>query len=295
METGKVKTQYSGFVIIRISQKVNSASESVKSLQSFATKGKLRGIKKLLDLYEIKDTRPVIRALPPEKIFELEKQAAQTELPPLHSLTSYWKLDIRCLTEKSEEIVKCFNELDEVDIAYRELEATDPAVSPADDPFNASQNYQDAAPDGIDARWAWSQPNGEGAGVGFVDLEQGWFLNHEDFASKAPTLLYGDNRDGVGTYVGNHGTAVLGEIIADDNTVGVVGIAPSVLSVNVTSHWDAGSNSTGNVADAIVGAMATMQVGDVLLLEVQKNLLPTETDVADFDAIRLNGILLVHK
>jgi len=297
METGKVKPHYSGFIVIRIAQEVNLASESVESLRSFAAEHKLRGIEKLLDLYDIKDTRPVIRALPPKKILELEKQAAQAELPPLHSLTSYWKLDIRYLLEKSEEIVKRFSALDEVDIAYRELEATDPAVSPADDPYNASQNYQDAAPDGIDSRWAWTQLNGQGAGVGFVDLEQGWFLNHEDFASKSPTLLYGDNRDGVGTYVGNHGTAVLGEVTADDNTVGVVGIAPSVSSVNVTSHWDTGSNSSGNVADAIAGALPTLQVGDVLLLEIQKSFLPTETDVADFDAIRLAvalGIIVVE-
>jgi len=298
METGKVKPHYSGFIVIRIAQEVNVASESVESLRSFAAENKLRGIEKLLGLYDIKDTRPVIRALPPKKILELEKQATQTELPPLHSLTAYWKLDVRKLpAKKAEEIVKSFSALDEVDVAYRELEATDPAVNPADDPYNVSQNYQDAAPVGIDARWAWTQLNGQGAAVGFVDLEQGWFLNHEDFASKSPTLLYGDNRDGVGTYVGSHGTAVLGEVAADDNTVGVVGIAPSVASVNVTSHWDTASSTSGNVADAIAGALPTLQVGDVLLLEIQKSFLPTETDVADFDAIRLAvalGIIVVE-
>ena len=98
--------------------------------------------------------------------------------------------DIRKVAKKkSEEFVEALNALDEVDFAYLELEATDPAVNAANDPFNASQNYQDAAPVGIDARWAWTQLNGEGAGVGFVDLEQGWFLNHEDYASKSPTLL----------------------------------------------------------------------------------------------------------
>ena len=298
MEKGKVyPPRYSGFIVIRIAQEAAPASGSMKSLRSFAAECNLHGIEKLLDSYEIKETRPVIRALPPEKILELEKQAAQTELPPLHSLTSYWKLDVRHCPEKSEEIVKRFSALNEVEVAYRELEATDPAVNQADDPYNANQNYQDAAPIGIDARWAWTQPNGEGNGVGFVDLEQGWFLNHEDFASKSPALLYGDNHDGVGGYVGNHGTAVLGEVIADDNTVGVVGIAPSVSSVNVTSHWDTASSSSGHVADAIAGALPTLQIGDVLLLEIQKGLLPTETDVADFDAIRLAvalGIVVVE-
>lgn len=297
METGKVyPPRYSGFVVVRIAQEATPASEP-KSLRAFAAECKLHAIEKLLDLYGIKETRPVIRALPAEKVRELEKQAAQTRLPPLHSLTSYWKLDVRHCSEKSEEIVKRFGALEEVDIAYRELEATDPAVNPADDPYNANQNYQDAAPIGIDARWAWTQPNGEGNGIGFVDLEQGWFLDHEDFASKSPALLYGDNRDGIDGYVGNHGTAVLGEVIADDNTIGVVGIAPSVSSVSVTSHWDTASSSSGNVADAIAGALLTLQVGDVLLLEIQKGLLPTETDAADFDAIRLAvalGIVVVE-
>ena len=298
METGKVyPPRYSGFIVIRLAQDAAPASGSMKSLRSLAAECKLKGIEKLLESYEIRETRPAVRALPPEKIRELEKQAAQADLPPLRSLTSYWKLDVRHCPEKADEIVKRFSALNEVGVAYRELEATDPAVSPADDPYNAGQNYQDAAPAGIDARWAWTQPDGEGAGVGFVDLEQGWFLDHEDFAGKSPALLYGDNRDGVDGYVGNHGTAVLGEVIADDNTVGVVGIAPSVSSVNVTSHWDTASNSSGHVADAIAGALPTLQAGDVLLLEIQKGLLPTETDDADFDAIRLAvalGIVVVE-
>jgi hypothetical protein len=297
IETGKVNPSYSGFIVIRLVRKFALKSDKVDSLRSLTAEHKLHDIEKLLDQYEIKLTRPTIRALSPQNIVELEDQAANSELPPLHSLTSYWKLDIRHLSDKADEIVKQFQKIKEVDLAYREFEATDPAVNPGNDPYNATQNYQDAAPTGIDARWAWTQLNGEGAGVGFVDLEQGWFLNHEDFANKAPTLLYGDNRDGVGTYVGNHGTAVLGEVAADDNTTGVVGIAPSVSSVNVTSHWDTSSNSSGHVADAIIGALPTMQPGDVLLLEIQKSFLPTETDAADFDAIRLAvalGIIVVE-
>ncbi len=297
METGKVEPQYSGFIVIRLAQGSDLPSESANSLESYAAECRMDGIQKLLDSYDIKNTRPVIRALPPKEMLALERRVSKSGMAPLHSLTSYWKLDIRHVEKKAEKIVEDLNALDEVELAYRELEATDPAANPADDPHNADQNYQDPAPDGIDARWAWTQLNGEGAGVGFVDLEQGWFLNHEDFANKSPALLSGDNRDGIGGYVGNHGTAVLGEVAADDNTVGVMGIAPSVSSVNVTSHWDTASSSSGNVADAIVGALPTLQPGDVLLLEIQKNLLPTETDVADFDAIRLAvalGIIVVE-
>ena len=60
-----------------------------------------------------------------------------------------------------------------------------------------------------------------------------------------------DNRDGVNGYKGNHGTAVLGEICAEDNTLGVVGIAPSVSSVQMVSHYDAGTDTDLHAADAV--------------------------------------------
>jgi serine protease len=133
--------------------------------------------------------------------------------------------------------------------------------------------------------------------VGVADLEQGWFLGHEDFATKSPDLIYGDNRDGLGSYKGNHGTAVLGEITGDDNTVGVVGIAPHVAYARATSHYDAATNTALHVADALVAALPEMDSGDVLLLEVQRSYLPTETDDADFDAVRLAvalGIVVIE-
>jgi len=35
------------------------------------------------------------------------------------------------------------------------------------------QGYENAAPTGIDARWAWTQAGGEGQGVGVVDPRTG--------------------------------------------------------------------------------------------------------------------------
>ncbi|MEA2234732.1 MAG: hypothetical protein QOD83_4548, partial [Solirubrobacteraceae bacterium] len=89
---------------------------------------------------------------------------------------------------------------------------------------------------------------------------------------------------------------VLGEIAADDNTRGVVGVAPSLASLRVTSYFD--GVTAVHVADAAIAALPTMNAGDVLLMEVQRGsaLLPTETDPADFDAIRLasaRGMIVV--
>ena len=289
---------YSGFIIVRLSERLPLPSDDCDTLSAVAKELRLQGLEKILDEFDLSITRRLVRSMAPSKILELERVTAKSELPPLHSLTMYWRVDARERADQIEEIVKRLNSLNEVDLAYRELAVSDPVVNATDDPYNVDQDYLDAAPTGVDARWAWTQPNGEGAGIGFVDLEQGWFPNHEDFISKSPSIIYGDNRDGVGTYKGNHGTAVLGEVIADDNTDGVVGIAPSVASVRMTSHYDAATGTNLNVADAILGALPSMDVGDFLLLEVQRGGgLPTETDDADFDAIRLavaHGVVVVE-
>lgn len=288
---------YSGFIIVRLSERLPLPSDDCDTLSDVVKELRLQGFEKILDEFDLSITRRLVRSMKPKEILELENVTLKSELPPLHSLTRYWRVDTRDRADQIEEIVKRLNRLYEIDLAYREFAVSDPVVNPADDPYNIDQNYLDAAPDGIDARWAWTQPNGEGAGIGFVDLEQGWFPGHEDFISKTPAIIYGDNRDGVGTYKGNHGTAVLGEIIADDNTVGVVGIAPSVSSVRMTSHYDAGTDTSLNVADAILAAIPSMDVGDLLLLEVQRTYRPTEIDDADYDAIRLavgHGIVVVE-
>jgi hypothetical protein len=289
--------QYSGAIIVRLSSEIQPAKASYHSLAEMAKKQHLKGLEKVLDEYDLSTSMPLVRSIDVDGILELEKQAGKSKFRPVHSLTSYWRIDAREKSNQIGEILERLNRLFEVDKASLELAATDPLVNATDDPYNATQDYLDAAPEGIDARWAWTQLNSEGAGTGFVDLEQGWFPGHEDYSSKAPTIVYGDNRDGVGLYKGNHGTAVLGEVAADDNTLGVVGIAPSVASVRMVSHFDAGTGTNGHVADAILAVLPSMAMGDVLLLEIQRSFLPTEVEDADFDAIRLavaHGIIVVE-
>lgn len=269
-----------------------------ENLMDLSKKVPLPGLASVLNAFDLGTSRRVVKSISPKELLKLEARAAQTDLPPLHSLTSYWRIDVREQPERVQAILERLNALREVDLAYRELATSDPSpVNDGDDIYAAGQTYLDAAPTGIDARWAWTQANSEGAGVAVVDLEQGWFPNHEDLVAKTPTLIYGDNRDGVSGYKGDHGTAVLGEMIAEDNTRGVVGIAPAVTSVRMVSHYELASDTALHVADAIVAAAPVMAAGDLLLLEVQRNFQPTETDDADFDAIRLAvalGIIVVE-
>lgn len=180
----------------------------------------------------------------------------------------------------------------EVETAYVEPAPVPPPVVAADDPRSGSQGYLNAAPQGIDARFAWSST--DGLGVGFVDLEQGWTLSHEDLAGAGITLISGVNQSFAG-----HGTAVLGEIVAVDNTLGVVGIAPRAHT-RVVSEWR--TATTYSTAEAIASAAAVMASGDVLLLETQTTYgtmqnVPVEVYDATFDAIRAatdDGIIVVE-
>lgn len=76
---------------------------------------------------------------------------------------------------------------------------------PATPDFIARQVYLNAAPEGVDALYAWTLPGGRGAGVRVIDCEWGWNFTHEDLLQNQSGVLVG-----VSSTDDNHGTAVLG-------------------------------------------------------------------------------------
>lgn len=263
-------------------------------------------------LRQRKDTLALIRAL--------EQRAANHSLRPRHSLASYWRVDLRPYPDRVGEVVTALQGLSEVDLAYRELVATDPQEAPQGDDYAEDQAYLDRAPVGVGARWAAKQlaqldqldqsSNSGQPPVILVDVEQGWEEYHKDLKNLGnfhPTPVYGANRAGTSYGPGHHGTAVLGQLAP---LSGVEGAAASVAEFRLASHYRGGqpspgdpfADTEGHVAAAIVNALATpgdfpsgldptayaaTSLGDILLLEVQRALLPTEVDEADLDAIRL--------
>lgn len=182
---------------------------------------------------------------------------------------------------------------DEVKSAYIDRAGPDPVVNPDDDTRFVSQGYLDPAPDGIDAEYAWDFVGGDGEGQRFIDLERGWTLDHEDINAHSGSLLHGTNRDGSRA----HGTSVLGEICAVDNSLGCVGITPNIDSFDVVSYF--GSSRT----DAMLAAIDNLAFGEVLLLEAQvwlngtRLLGPIESYDAEYEVIRLAtslGIIVVE-
>jgi hypothetical protein len=282
----------SGFIIVRLKP---GAMALHGDLAAAAKQAGAHALSAILEQFGLIG-RPLITSIKPDELERLEGRAMESATPPLRSLALYFRLDGRHVSDKLEEIVAALRRVPEIELAYAEKTPSDP-VNASNDTYAGSQNYLDAAPTGIDARWVWLQPNGDGAGMHFIDLEQGWFLGHEDLPS--PTLIFNDNHDGIGGYVGNHGTAVLGEVAGADNTRGIVGITPNVASVRAVSWWNASAPGTLHVADALVAAVAASPRPHAILIEVQIGaaLLPVETDPANLDAIRLavaSGIIVVE-
>ena len=239
---------------------------------------------------------PLFRSKKPDEIIDLVNRAVEadpTYRPP--NFMAYFAVSIPAGVNP-EAVAKVLSTWPTVTVAYVEPPPIEPpVVNAADDSRSINQGYLDQAPDGINAEYAWGFAGGDGTGQALVDLEWGWTFNHEDLAAIGITLISGINN----SYF-FHGTGVLGEVAAQDNMVGCVGITPSLASVRCVSQWLTGGGYS--TSQPILDAIAVMSFGDVLLLEAQTVLwgysnVPVEIEPAVFDVIRLataQGIVVVE-
>ena len=189
-------------------------------------------------------------------------------------LDNYYRVDIaRSSPEAAEALLAELNALDVVEIAYAEPipqvalfrdEDETPrrdgasfsppgAGAPGTPDFEPMQGYLGAAPTGIDAYAAWNFDGGRGETVKVIDIELGWNWTHEDH--KEPFF-----QGGSVTY-DNHGVAVVGEIMSQDNGYGTTGIA-SAVEIGGYSVYDIPT------ADAFERSAAALDPGDIYVIEL---------------------------
>jgi hypothetical protein len=133
---------------------------------------------------------------------------------------------------------------------------------PATADFTALQGYLDAAPDGVNARWAWTRPGGRGQGIRIIDVEGAWLFTHEDLAQNQGGVI-GGAQTGDQAWR-DHGTAVVGEISGDRNAIGITGIVPEA-NIRAVSIFGSGGS-----AQAIRTAADALGAGDILLIELHR-------------------------
>jgi len=243
----------------------------------------------------------------PEQILEtvrLAQEIDESYQPP--NFLTFFMIQVSTADE-AELVARILSEWGSVEIAYVEPPpAPDPAQPVGNNPELINQLFLEKAPDnispigGVDARFAWDFPGGEGEQQQFIDIERGWVLNH-------PELVDGDNVALVQHTVGinvvahqAHGTAVLGILVAQDNNLGGVGIARSAQG-QVISYMNIGADGEliPDLHNALMTASVNLPPGAVMLVEVQwynplnpnadrdKDYLPVEVDPFCYYAIRL--------
>jgi len=241
-----------------------------------------------------------------EASLERDRAAAQAASDrEMADLNNYYAVRLeRGSVVAAEQLIDELNALPEVEIAYAEpipepavLDKDDPALrrrrsggddtlppappigplSPATPDFESMQGYLGPAPTGIDAYAAWPYDGGRGETVKIVDVELGWNWTHEDHK---PPFFQG----GLITY-DDHGTAVTGVIIGQDNGYGITGIANAV-EIGCYSVFDIPT------ADAFDVAVAQLDAGDIFVIELHcpgptGQYIALEWWQANFDAIAM--------
>jgi len=204
-------------------------------------------------------------SLPKQKLDELQARGRSHLGKTLPDLNRWVEITLQSGTDAAAFLEE-LKRLPSVEIAEpAPLPQPPPHITPD---FTGNQGYLDPAPGGIEARFSWTIPGGNGSGVTIYDVEYSWHQTHEDL-SKArgiPLLLNPSDSAADPFNDDNHGTAVLGEMIADNNTKGVTGIS---WGANIGLAPDNTSNLGYNPANAILLAVDNGSAEDVILVEQQ--------------------------
>ncbi|TMQ14101.1 MAG: hypothetical protein E6J91_16455 [Deltaproteobacteria bacterium] len=198
----------------------------------------------------------------PEADLDREKALGEAAIAEeLADLNLYFR--VRVDPRAQAALIAQLNALDSVEIAYAPPIPQDAWADapPATASFTASQGYVNAAPTGIDARYARTVQGGAGLGVKVIDIEGGWNFSHED----APPIFIALGT----TSSGDHGTSVMGEIAAVENGYGMTGAASDVKFgvSSVINPPPGGGPASYSVARAVNAACPNLAAGDVMLIE----------------------------
>lgn len=233
-------------------------------------------------------------------LFSLTAQAQQVTpgyVPP--DFNTYVEIDIPDGVDAQTVVSLIAQVIEIVEFAYVAGTPSLPNVVGTTNPLFGGQQYLAAAPTGIGVAAAWAK-GADGAGINLIDIEQGWFVGHEDL----PLLIR--LIDGLNEPASHfHGTAVLGILIGKDDTTGIAGLAPECFIELLSHSQPKNQERRERLAEVIAIAASRLSGGDVLLLEVEHvhhlpggdRILPIEAEQLESDAIKLAvslGIVVVE-
>jgi hypothetical protein len=217
--------------------------------------------------------QPLFDAMPAEELADIiDAIREEGEEPP----DPFAWFSIPCDEGVADDLVAALLALPMVDhAAVRPIVVPVGAVSFATNPHSAVATHLAPAPFGMDARYAWDVAGGRGDSVHVDVIEGGWRLTHEDLAGahiRVVSVVPTTDQEAI-----DHGTSVAGIIVASDNGVGAVGIAPGA-SLGVIRP----KGAPPNLPAAINLAMRNLTRGDIILLPLGANIFGSKDDKGNF-------------
>jgi hypothetical protein len=208
-----------------------------------------------------------------EKWIDLEKNAKQYagNSSSVHQLKNIFRVVVdNPSNEKLLLLATAFEKLNSVN--YASLISLKPIKPPFDIPpttpdFMVNQTYIGPNP-GLNMQYAWDLGL-KGEGIRVRDVEYGFNKNHEDLNEVNAFLATGMtvSSDATATYT-EHGTAVVGIIIAGNDGYGMTGLAHEASEVILFPEWqEIGYNRINAVNQSIQNSTA----GDVIMYEMQED------------------------
>lgn len=211
--------------------------------------------------------------------------------PPAPDMSLWFR--VRCNSlEQRDRLVTVMRPVETVSHCYAQpAPAAPPALLQAPTDWTDTQDYFDAPTNGTNMYAVGGVLGARGRNVRFTDCEYDWVIDHEDLGLPSSRILGGTPIGGWS----DHGTAVLGEIWAQDNGFGMTG---GTINCEVWMSTEYSSTFGFNPTQAIINAAANSSADDVILLEMQTfgpgGYCPEEWTQASFDAIQTATLAGIH-
>jgi serine protease len=211
--------------------------------------------------------------------------------PPAPDMSLWFR--VRCnSTEQRDQLVMELRSAQGVSHCYAQpAPAIPPTMLQAPTDWTDTQDYFDAPTNGTHMYAVGSVLGARGRDVRMTDCEYDWVIDHEDLGLPSSRILGGTPIGGWS----DHGTAVLGEIWAQDNGFGMTG---GTINCEVWMSTEYSSTFGFNPTQAIINATANSSADDVILLEMQTfgpgGYCPEEWTQASFDAIQTATLAGIH-
>jgi serine protease len=176
----------------------------------------------VLQRYPIVDVKPLF-TVPEQKLNDLRGNGMRRTGKAVPDLNLWFRFHLKSGTD-ADGFIRAMRGVSLVEKVEAAALPSPPPVTPN---FQGNQGYLNAATDGIDALYAWTLTGGTGSSVRIADVEYSWNQTHEDLSKvHGLAFLLNGGDSSVDPFAdNNHGTAVLGEIISDNNGIGVTGIS----------------------------------------------------------------------